>query len=562
MNNENFIVRLDDTSAIIDEENLYDSLFKQYERVVLESLITSFGLDFLMGDKHGGDVDTIHNVRQIGSDDRMKYKNNSNATDYDNRGEYNNPQYHKDSRFRNHKHSLRENYQNTGEYIKDVYTGGDLEYSKGSAVPKERQATVDHVVECEGIHNDRGRLLAGINGIDLANDGSNFASTNKSLNSSMGKWANQKNAKYKREHGCDAPLEEIGIEAYLREYPNSPNANPEIVKMISDPQTQQRMRAQYAKSRKAYENQVAKAYYTSQKFYKDTAKAAGKLSLKMGLRAALGIVFAELWFAARDEVSKIKDYGAELFRAIGRGISKGLENSKKKYKELWAKFLDGAVAGVLSSLVTTLTNIFFTTAKNVVRIIRQTWASLVEAAKIMLFNPDCLRFGERIRATTKVLATGASVVAGVMLTETINKTAFGAIPYVGDIAATFCGTLLTGLMTCSLLYLLDRNEAINSFVSYLDKLPTMENYVAYAREQAIRLEEHAAKIYDLSIEQFRKETQAITNAVNRIRPEMDDYTLLSELRLIYSELGFNNPWGNENTFDYFMSSRKGTLTFK
>lgn len=73
--NNNFIAQLDDTSAIIQEENLYDSLFKQYERVVIESLITSFGLDALIEDRHGGDVDTIHTVREIGVDNKMKYKN-------------------------------------------------------------------------------------------------------------------------------------------------------------------------------------------------------------------------------------------------------------------------------------------------------------------------------------------------------------------------------------------------------------------------------------------------------------------------------------------------------
>lgn len=550
MNNENFIARLNDTSAIIREENLYDSLFKQYERVVLESLITSFGLDFLMGDKHGGDVDTIHNVRQIGSDERMKYKNSANENAYSERGEYETKAYHSDSRFALKKSEARNRYNETGELVTDAYTGEKLEYTKASAVSSDRRVELDHVVECKAIHDDRGRVLAGLSGVDLANDVDNLAWTNKSLNASMGAWARHKNEQWKKEHGCDAPLDVVGMEAYLQEHPDI------------DPKTAERMRAQYAKSRKAYENQVAKAYYTSPKFYKDTAKAAGKLSLKMGLRAALGIVFAELWFAARDEVSKIKEYGAELFRAIGRGIRKGFENSKKKYRELWAKFLDGAVAGVLSSLVTTLTNIFFTTAKSAVRIIRQTWASLVEATKIMIFNPDCLRFGERVRATTKVLATGASVVAGVMLTETINKTAFGAIPFVGEIAATFCGTLLTGLMTCSLLFLLDRNETINSIVSYLDRLPTIENYIAYAKEQARLLQEHAAKIYDINVDQFRKETAIITNAVCRIKPDMDDSSLLAELRQIYSLLGFDNPWGNENTFDSFMSSRTRTLTFK
>ena len=56
------------------EDNVMDSIFKQYERVIIESLISSFGLDFLVKDQHGGDVDTIHNVRQIGKDEDMTYK--------------------------------------------------------------------------------------------------------------------------------------------------------------------------------------------------------------------------------------------------------------------------------------------------------------------------------------------------------------------------------------------------------------------------------------------------------------------------------------------------------
>ena len=550
MERNNFIARLDDTSSIIMEENLYDSLFKQYERVVLESLITSFGLDLLMGDKHGGDVDTIHNVRQMGIDPKMKYKNKANEQAYVTRGEYDTKAYHSDPHFAQKKSDARKRYNETGERITDTYTGASLEYTKASAVSSDRRVELDHVVECKAIHDDKGRVLAGLSGIDLANDADNLAWTNKSLNASMGSWARHKNEQWKKEHGCDAPLEVVGMEAYLQEHP-------EI-----DSKTAERMRSQYAKSRKAYENRVAKAYYTSPQFYKDTAKAAGKLSFKMGLRAALGVVFAELWFAAREEISKLEEYGAEIFRAIGRGIQRGFENSKKKYKELWSKFLDGAVAGVLSSLVTTLTNIFFTTAKSAVRIIRQTSASLFEAYKIVLLNPDCLSFGERIRATTKVLATGASIVAGVMLTETINKTTFGAIPFVGDITATFCGTLLTGLMTCSLLFLLDHNETINKFVESLDKLPTIENYIAYAKEQAKLLQEYVAKVYDINIRQFREETSVIVNAVSGINSEMDDVTLLIELRSIYKNLGFDNPWGNENTFDSFMSNKSVKLTFK
>ena len=98
----------------------------------------------------------------------------------------------------------------------------------------------------------------------------------------------------------------------------------------------------------------------------------------MGLRQALGLVFSEIWFSVRDEIRQTKEDGKALFNSIASGIKEGLENAKFKYKELWHKFIEGTVGGILASLTTTLCNIFFTTAKNVVRIIRQSWASLVE----------------------------------------------------------------------------------------------------------------------------------------------------------------------------------------
>ena len=70
------------------DEDVFKGIWEQYERVIIRSLITSFGLDFLVKDQHGGDVDTVHNVRQIGNDPNMKYKNKQNETDYEKREKY------------------------------------------------------------------------------------------------------------------------------------------------------------------------------------------------------------------------------------------------------------------------------------------------------------------------------------------------------------------------------------------------------------------------------------------------------------------------------------------
>lgn len=89
---ESFVRQID--GIYNTETNVYNSIFEQYERVIIQSLITSFGLDFLVHDQHGGDVDTIHTVGQIGKDEQMKYKKKKNKNAYNNRGEYDEKMYH------------------------------------------------------------------------------------------------------------------------------------------------------------------------------------------------------------------------------------------------------------------------------------------------------------------------------------------------------------------------------------------------------------------------------------------------------------------------------------
>lgn len=79
---------------------------------------------------------------------------------------------------------------------------------------------------------------------------------------------------------------------------------------------------------------------------------------------------------------------------------------------MFSKFLGGATAGVLASLTTTL---------------------IVEACKVLLINPDTYPFGERVRSTAKILATGASVVVGVLVQE-----ALADLPLAEDVVPVFC----------------------------------------------------------------------------------------------------------------------------
>ena len=558
---ESFVRQID--GIYNTETNVYNSIFEQYERVIIQSLITSFGLDFLVHDQHGGDVDTIHTVGQIGKDEQMKYKKKKNKNAYNNRGEYDEKMYHDTNpHFKTKKSKTRQEYNEHGTLTKDVYTNKDLKYTKASAVPKDLQVELDHVVECKGIHEDRGRVLSGLDGIDLANSDENLAWTNKSLNASMGSWAKQKNEKWKKEHGCDAPLSEVDMEAYIREggFDNYLKKHPEV--NIDDPEaTKERMLKQYRKSRKAYNRKINLAYYTSPAFFKDAATAAGMTGVKMGLRQALGLVFSEIWFAVRDEIKQGKEDGKALFNSIADGVKKGYNKAKLKYKELWHKFIEGTVGGVLASLTTTLCNIFFTTAKNVVRIIRQSWASLVEATKILLFNPDYLPFGERFRAAAKIIATGASVVAGTMVGDLIAKTWVAAIPVVGNIVQTFCSTLITGILSCSLLYLLDRNSAVNMILQVLNSIPSVDDIVVYYQTQAQLLEEYCAKLMDIDLATFQKEAQSYSEAVSVLEDAANEQELNFALRTVCKQLEISSPIGNHKDMDSFMADPNNNLKF-
>ena len=63
---------------IEDSGNLFTTLLSSYEKIIMESILVSFGLDIFINDQHGGDVDTIHNVREIGRDPEMSYKSPKN----------------------------------------------------------------------------------------------------------------------------------------------------------------------------------------------------------------------------------------------------------------------------------------------------------------------------------------------------------------------------------------------------------------------------------------------------------------------------------------------------
>lgn len=528
------------------KDNIMDSLFHQYERVIIESLISSFGLDFLIKDQYGGDVDTIHNVRQIGdgvnSDPNMKYKNKANEANYQNRGTYDRAEYHENNAtYSSIRKEAKKEFNENGVWIEDVYTSSKLGISK--ALPNEKRAELDHIISGKSHHDDQGRVLAGISGSDLANQPDNLRFTNMKLNNNM---------------------RDKDIPEYIKwceDNPDKVNWNGIRGEPLPD-DVKKKLMSEYERSKKASDTLINRTYYTSTTFLNDTVMAAGTVGLQMGIRQTIGLIFTEIWFSVREEFENISTPFQldELLTAIGNGIKKGFINAQSKYKDLINRFKDGAIAGILASITTTLCNIFFTTAKNIVRIIRQSYASLVQAAEILFLNPDNYLFGERMRAVSKIIATGASVVVGTVVSEAIRGSGIDIIPDIGDIVSSFCGTFVTGILSCSLLYFLDRSETMNRLVSVLNKVPSMSSEVEYFKRQAVFFEHYAAEIMQIDTKKFKEEADMYLSLASELETVEDENNLNILLRKATKLLGITIPWGDD--FNSFMTDKDAVLVFE
>mgnify|MGYP000873436352 CR=1 FL=1 len=122
------------------DEPIMNSILQQYERVLVESLITTFGLDVLIKDQYGGDVDTINNVREIGKDPKMTYKSKQYRENYENRGKYDSAAYHSDSRYSKITNTARKEFDKNGTKITDTYVqGNEVIPRSNNAIPRGQQ---------------------------------------------------------------------------------------------------------------------------------------------------------------------------------------------------------------------------------------------------------------------------------------------------------------------------------------------------------------------------------------------------------------------------------------
>lgn len=503
-------------------ESIFSQMWNAYRSIILRSIVTSFGLDFIVRDQTGGDVDTIHNVRETG-----QFKSAQNEVNYQNRGEYNGIAYHHNDTYDSTIRMAKESHA----FFDDAYVPGNrIYYGKASGLGTEHRANLDHVISAHEIHNDKGRSLSGLDGVDLANQPSNLKFTNEHLNKSMG---------------------DKSVEEYIKWRAESGNPLP--------PDVAEQMRKKDSAARQEYEHHISEAYYSSDKFIMDAGRAAMKRGAEMGIRQALGFVFIEIWCACEDELKVLppKATFKDGTEAIKTGIQKGLINAKKNYKELVSQIEQGFTAGALASLTTTLINIFVTTDKNTVRYIRQGYTIIVQVGNILLNNPEDLLLGDQLKTALVSLTTGASVLAGTFVGNQIEKTPIGKDKHIGAVVQNFCASLVSGLISCTLLIMIDRSKFIGDLVKKMNIYGTVDNEIRGTSAAFIAI---AAEIAQYDITGFTTQVEAFQACTKQIIKAKNDEELHDVLLGIFDEYGVPLPW--EGDFDTFMGNPENFLVFE
>jgi hypothetical protein len=432
-------------------EKRVELLLEETKNGIVSSIVGPFGLGKLMSayDKEGGSVDTIHNVRND------VYATDIEQAAYDTRGDYNSSDYHG---HKDYKNKNREDSQlQDKRVLSDSYTG--------NALDNNSSRHLDHTISANEVHNDAGRILAEVDGPSAANSESNLNSTSEHINNKSGKGALTSN-EFLNKLERTAPERKARIEVLSGKQGLTSKESRELERLREhDAVDADLMRQIDEKARKEYDANINKKYYTSEKFLKSTLSTGVNEGVKMGGQQAFGVLLVEFFSASFAEIRLAFNDGLEgenLYKDIKIRLDRIGRKVAAKWKDTIKGFAGGFISGFISNLITTLINVFITTGKRVVRMIREGVFSLLKALKLIMFPPADMSYQEAVHEAMKLIAAGGIVVVGVFLEESIEKLVFG-VPFLASFATLVTAVIvgsLTAIAMSLVTYLIDKMDLL------------------------------------------------------------------------------------------------------
>ncbi|WP_147336811.1 hypothetical protein [Pseudomonas abyssi] len=403
-------------------------LIDETKRGVILSIAGPFGLGKIISvyDKVGGNVTTINNANNgVYAKDEDRYR----------REDYTHSKSSEGKQFANAgKNSSGAIYTRSqmdeNQMVQDAYTG---------KMTKADTTSPDHIESLSQYHKNGGFMQSSAQKADFATDEDNLALTDRSINQSMRDFDKEEWMSKKSESGIE----------------NKDRFN------IDGRKLKDKIRQGKETSARHLPSDTDKAKY----YLKNSAATGVSEGAKMGAQQAFGYLLVEFFSSAIVEIkdaynnglegeSLYKDVKVRLIR-IGRSIG-------NKWKGVVEGFSAGFISGFISNLITTLVNIFVTTAKRFVRMVREGVFSLLKALKLILLPPADMSFAETMHEAMKLIAAGGIVVAGVALEEVIEKLILGVpflAPFSPVVTAVIVGSL-TALSMSLVAYLIDKMDIL------------------------------------------------------------------------------------------------------
>ena len=149
-----------------------------------------------------------------------------------------------------------------------------------------------------------------------------------------------------------------------------------------------------------------------------------------------------------------------LIVRINRIISNIIKRTKFELAHIWTDIKEFAVNNAISEIINLILNYFVSTVKNIFKLIRCLFGSIIKAFKIILDSTK--PWEDRLFEALKIISAGIAMATGTMLNELIGKAIATNIPflagYASDISAVISG-LISSILSALVLMSFDRYKA-------------------------------------------------------------------------------------------------------
>ena len=467
-----FTVSKDEAKEFLEQfkkdfnQERFDKLVIDCRKEVINSIVTPFGLGKIVAayDKDGGNVTTTHNFEKgitATNEDKDRYNEWQNSVN--NKVDRTIHDEVKDK-------WKKDTYQAmvNGESVIDGYTGKTLGQKTNNRIDKNVSIHGEHITAVSEIEKDaRNHLFAdGKTASERLQDRANLSGNENNLTLIEGGMNSSKN---------DADLKEWKNSKVSKKHAEE-TGNPDMTNAEYYNLDDKRIKEAYDKSK----NFITKTQLKKQviKQGKELVSTGALESAKMGIQQAIGLIMSEFFTALFDEILDIYKNGFSngfeddrFFSVLKERIIRIAKKIQAKWKDVVVAFKDGLLSGFISNFVTTMVNIFATTWKRFVRIIREGIFSLFKAIKILIFPPEDLTFTDVMHEAKKIIATGLMVSLGVLLEEAVSNF-FKGIPFSNILTSVFVGAL-TGIAITMTVYYIDKKkndkDAINQMIKETDE---------------------------------------------------------------------------------------------